>query len=204
MKIKKNKFLYLISPNKIFKSFYIDLKKVLKSDKVAFFQLRLKKESFENKIKIAKKIKKICKDFKVKFLINDDPKLANQINADGCHLGQNDMAINDARKLLKKKIIGVTCHNSMRLAKIAIKNNADYLAFGAFNISKTKKVKFRADVEIIKRLKKLSDIPIVAIGGINNVNYKKLLLNKADFLAISGYIWNNKKLKPIEALKLLK
>jgi len=204
LKIKKNKFLYLISPNKIFKSFYIDLKKVLKSDKVAFFQLRLKKESFENKIKIAKKIKKICKDFKVKFLINDDPKLANQINADGCHLGQNDMVINDARKLLKKKIIGVTCHNSMRLAKIAIKNNADYLAFGAFNISKTKKVKFRADVEIIKRLKKLSDIPIVAIGGINNVNYKKLLLNKADFLAISGYIWNNKKLKPTEAIKLLK
>jgi len=204
LKIKKNKFLYLISPNKIFKSFYIDLKKVLKSDKVAFFQLRLKKESFNNKIKIAKKIKKICKDFKVKFLINDDPKLANQINADGCHLGQNDMAINDARKLLKKKIIGVTCHNSMRLAKIAIKNNADYLAFGAFNISKTKKVKFRADVEIIKRLKKLSDIPIVAIGGINNVNYKKLLLNKADFLAISGYIWNNKKLKPTEAIKLLK
>ena len=204
MKIKKNKFLYLISPNKIFKSFYIDLKKVLKSDKVAFFQLRLKKESFENKIKIAKKIKKICKDFKVKFLINDDAKLANQIDADGCHLGQNDMAINDARKLLKKKIIGVTCHNSMRLAKIAIKNNADYLAFGAFNISKTKKVKFRANVEIIKRLKKLSDIPIVAIGGINNVNYKKLLLNKADFLAISGYIWNNKKLKPTEAIKLLK
>jgi len=204
LKIKKNKFLYLISPNKIFKSFYIDLKKVLKSDKVAFFQLRLKKESFENKIKIAKKIKKICKDFKVKFLINDDPKLANQINADGCHLCQKDMAINDARKLLKKKIIGVTCHNSMRLAKIAIKNNADYLAFGAFNISKTKKVKFRADVEIIKRLKKLSDIPIVAIGGINNVNYKKLLLNKADFLAISGYIWNNKKLKPTEAIKLLK
>jgi thiamine-phosphate pyrophosphorylase len=204
LKIKKNKFLYLISPNKIFKSFYIDLKKVLKTDKVEFFQLRLKKESFENKIKIAKKIKKICKDFKVKFLINDDPKLANQINADGCHLGQNDMAINDARKFLKKKIIGVTCHNSMRLAKIAIKNNADYLAFGAFNISKTKKVKFRADVEIIKRLKKLSDIPIVAIGGINNVNYKKLLLNKADFLAISGYIWNNKKLKPTEAIKLLK
>jgi thiamine-phosphate pyrophosphorylase len=204
LKIKKNKFLYLISPNKISKSFYIDLKKILKSDKVAFFQLRLKKESSNNKIKIAKKIKKICKDFKVKFLINDDPKLANQINADGCHLGQNDMAINDARKLLKKKIIGVTCHNSMRLAKIAIKNNADYLAFGAFNISKTKKVKFRANVEIIKRLKKLSDIPIVAIGGINNVNYKKLLLNKADFLAISGYIWNNKKLKPTEAIKLLK
>ena len=204
MRINKKKFLYLISPNKIYKYFFKDLKSVLNTKKIAFFQLRLKKENQNNKLKIAKKIRKICKDFKVKFLINDDPKLANQINADGCHLGQNDMAINDARKLLKKKIIGVTCHNSMRLAKIAIKNNADYLAFGAFNISKTKKVKFRANVEIIKRLKKLSDIPIVAIGGINNVNYKKLLLNKADFLAISGYIWNNKKLKPTEAIKLLK
>ena len=204
MRTNKDKFIYLISPNKIYKNFYRDLRKVLKTNKIALFQLRLKKDSYDNKIKIAEKVKIICKAFKVKFLINDDPKLAYQVNADGCHLGQNDMAINDARKLLKKKIIGVTCHNSMRLAKIAIRNNANYLAFGAFNISKTKKVKFRANVEIIKRLKKLSDIPIVAIGGINNVNYKKLLLNKADFLAISGYIWNNKKLKPTEAIKLLK
>jgi thiamine-phosphate pyrophosphorylase len=59
-------------------------------------------------------------------------------------------------------------------------------------------------VEVIKKLKKLSDIPVVAIGGINNLNYKKLLLNKADFLAISGYVWNNKKLKPTETIKLLK
>ena len=57
---------------------------------------------------------------------------------------------------------------------------------------------------VIKKLKKLSDIPVVAIGGINNHNYKKLLLNKADFLAISGYVWNNKKLKPTETIKLLK
>src|SRR6056300_1298162 len=151
LKIKKNKFLYLISPNKIFKSFYIDLKKVLKSDKVAFFQLRLKKESFNNKIKIAKKIKKICKNFKVKFVINDDPNLAKQVNADACHLGQNDMSIIDARKILKKKIIGVTCHNSINLAKIANKNNADYIAFGAFNTTKTKKVKYKADIKIIKK-----------------------------------------------------
>ena len=194
MRINKDKFIYLISPNKIYKNFYRDLRKILKSNKIAFFQLRLKKDSYDNKIKIAKKIKIICKAFAVKFLINDDPKLAYQVNADGCHLGQNDMALNDARKILKKKIIGVTCHNSISLAKIAIKNNADYLAFGAFNITKTKKVKFRANLGLIKKLKKLSDIPVVAIGGINNLNYKKLLLNKADFLAISGYIWNNKKL----------
>ena len=204
MRTNKKKFIYLISPNKIYKNFYRDLRKVLKTNKIAFFQLRLKKNSYDNKIKIAKKIKIICKAFAVKFLINDDPKLAFQVNTDGCHLGQNDMAVNDARKLLKKKIIGVTCHNSIRLAKIAIKQKADYLAFGAFNITKTKKVRFKANVGVIKKLKKLSDIPVGAIGGINNLNYKKLLLNKADFLAISGYVWNNKKLKPTEAIRLLK
>ena len=204
LKINKKKFLYLISPNKIVRSFYGDLTKVLRSNKISFFQLRLKKYNFRNKLRIAKKIKKICKKFKVKLLINDDPILAKRIDADGCHLGQKDMNIRDARKLLKKKIIGVTCHNSLRLAKIAIKNKADYLAFGAFNLSKTKKVKFKANVNLIKKLKKTSNIPVVAIGGINNLNYKKLLLNKSDFLAISGYIWNNKKLKPLEAIELIK
>jgi len=204
LKINKKKFLYLVSPNKILESFYGELIKVFRSNKVSFFQLRLKKDTNENKLKIAKKIKKICKKFQVKFLINDDPKLAKKINADGCHIGQKDMNITDARKLLKNKIIGVTCHNSIRLAKIASKNNADYIAFGAFNLTKTKKVKFKANIKIIKKLKKTSNIPVVAIGGINNLNYKKLLLNKADFLAISGYIWNNKKLKPREAIGLLK
>ena len=204
MKINKKKFLYIISPNKILKTFYEDLVAVLRSNKVSFFQLRLKKTNFKHKLKIAKKAKKICKKFKVKLLINDDPVLAKKINADGCHLGQNDMSIRSARKLLKKKIIGITCHNSLRLAKIAIKNRADYLAFGAFYFSKTKKVKFKANLNLIKKLKKSSNIPVVAIGGINNLNYKKLLLNKSDFLAISGYIWNNKKLKPQEAIKLLK
>ena len=203
MRINKKKFLYLISPNKINKYFFRDLKRVLNTNRIAFFQLRLKKENQNNKLKIAKKIQKICKNFKVKFIINDDPNLANQVNADGCHLGQNDMSIIDARKIFKK-IIGITCHNSINLAKTANKNNADYIAFGAFNTTKTKKVKYKADIKIIKKLKKTSRIPVVAIGGINNLNYKKLLLNKADFLAISGYVWNNKKLKPLEAIKLLK
>ncbi len=204
MKVNKKKFLYLISPNKIFESFYRDLIKVLKSNKVSFFQLRLKKDSFENKLKIAKKLRKICKKFKVKLLINDDPVLAKRISADGCHLGQKDMDIKNARKFLKKKIIGVTCHNSLRLAKIASKNNSDYVAFGAFNLSKTKKVKYKANFSLIKKFKKISNKPVVAIGGINNLNYKKLLLNNADFLAISGYVWKNKKFKPFEAVRLLK
>ena len=113
--------------------------KVLKQKRVSFFQLRLKKESFKNKLLIGRKIKKICKNFNVKFLINDDVYLAKKLEADGCHLGQKDLSIFEARKIIGNKIIGITCHNSIRLAKIALKNKADYLAFGAFNSSKTKK-----------------------------------------------------------------
>ena len=204
MKFNKNKFIYIVSPLKIYKSFFSDLINILKLNKVSFFQLRLKKKSFKEKLIIGKKIKRICKKFNVKFLINDDVYLAKQLDADGCHLGQKDMNISDARKLIGNKIIGITCHNSIKLAKIGIKNGADYLAFGAFNSSKTKKTKFKASINLLKTASRITKTPIVAIGGINSKNYKKLLLNKANFLAISGYIWKNKKLKPIEAIKKLK
>ena len=204
MRINKKKFIYLISPKKIRNSFYDDLIKILKLKKVSFFQLRLKNANFKNKLKIAKKIQKICKRYKTKFLINDDVTLAKKLDADGCHLGQKDMSLIHARKILKRKIIGITCHNSTHLAKLAIKDKADYLAFGAFFSSKTKKIKFKANIDLLKKITKLTKIPIVAIGGINSDNYKKLLLNKANFLAISGYIWNNNKLRPIDAIKKIK
>ena len=203
MRINKKKFIYLISPTKINKSFYRDLTKVLQQKKVSFFQLRLKKDSIK-KIIIGEKIKKICKKFNVKFLINDDVFIAKKLNADGCHLGQKDMNIIKARKLIGDKIIGITCHNSIKLSKIAVKNKADYIALGAFNNSKTKKVKYKASLNLLRKVKKITKTPVVVIGGINSINYKNLLLNKANFLAISGYIWNNNKLKPIEAIKLLK
>ena len=204
MRINKKKFVYLISPNKIYSSFYNDLEEVFKSRKVSFFQLRLKNISLKKKLLIGYKVKQICKKQRIKFLINDDVFLAKKLSSDGCHLGQKDMKISKARKIIKKKIIGITCHNSIKLAKSAIKDKADYLAFGAFNVSKTKKTKFKANMGLLKKIKKITKTPIVAIGGINSDNYKKLLLNKANFLAISGFIWNNKKLKPKDAIKELK
>ena len=201
MKIHNKKFIYLISPNKIEnESFYNSLNLVLRSKKVKFFQLRLKKGSIKKKVTIAKKILKICKKNKVKFIINDNPKLALKVNAHGCHLGQKDMNILEAKKILKNKIIGVTCHNSIKLARNALLNGADYIALGAFFKTKTKKVIHKADVKILKKIKKFIKLPIVAVGGVNVNNYKKLLLNKADFLAISGYIWSNKKFKPHKAI----
>ena len=204
MKINKKKFIYLISPTKITELFYGELENILKLKKISFFQLRLKNEKFTKKLSIAKKIKRLCRKYKVKFIVNDDVLLAKKSNADGCHLGQKDMKLSEARKILKKKIIGITCHNSIKLAKLAVEHNADYVAFGAFYFSKTKKVKFKANINLLNRAKRMINTPIVAIGGMNSKNYRKLLLNNANFLAISGYVWKNKKLKPIEALKKIK
>ena len=166
--------------------------------------MRFKKYSYKKKIIIGKKIKKICKKNNVKFLVNDDPELSKRLNADGCHLGQKDMSITEARKIVGNKIIGITCHNSINLAKAAIRGKANYIAFGAFFSTKTKKVKYKATIKILDKVKKLTRIPIVAIGGINISNYKKLLLNNANLLAISGYVWNNKKYKPFEAIEKIK
>ena len=204
MRINKKKFIYLISPNKIYPQFYFNLKKILKTGKISLFQLRLKKYSLTQKIIIGKKIHQICRKNGVKFLVNDDPLLSKKLNADGCHLGQKDMSLKEARKIVGDKIIGITCHNSVKLAKVAIKDKASYIAFGAFFSTSTKKVKFKATTKILNKVKNLTKTPIVAIGGINFNNYKKLLLNNANLLAISSYVWNNKKYKPLETIEKLK
>ena len=198
MRVSKKRFIYLISPNKIKKSFYNNLNVVLSSNLISFFQLRLKQYSLIERKEIGIKIKKICKKYKVKLIVNDDPNLAKEISADGCHLGQSDMNIQRARKILRKKIIGITCHNSKKLIRHAVKDGANYIAIGAFFKSKTKKINYFAKPSLISWVKRLTKLPVVIIGGITNKNFRKLLLHKPDFLAISGGIWDK---KPAKAIK---
>ena len=125
--------LYLISPDKIKKDFYNNLDKILASKKVKYFQLRLKKYPISEILKIGKKIKKITKKHNVKFIMNDSAIIASKIGADGCHLGQSDGSIKNARKILKNgKIIGITCHGSKSLILNAIKEKSSNLALGSF------------------------------------------------------------------------
>ena len=198
------RLIYLISPNKIYPNFYKDLEKVLSSKKVFFFQLRLKNKSKNLIIKIAKRIKKITKKNKVKFIINDDSKLAKEVSADGCHIGQLDNTVRSARKYIKKKIIGVTCHNSKELALKAYEDKADYLAFGSFFKSRLKPKAKKADLKILFWAKKKIKKPIVVIGGITDKNYKKLIKAGANYIAISTFIWNNPFLKPEDVIKKFK
>ena len=198
------RFVYLISPEKINQNFYNSLDKVLSYGNVEFFQLRLKKIRKNSILKIAIKIKKITHKHKVKFIINDDYILASKVKTDGCHLGQLDGSIKVARNKLKKKILGVTCHGSKTLAKNALKNKADYLAFGSFFKSKLKPYAKKTNFSILKWAKQNIKKPIVVIGGINNLNYKKLIKSGAKYIAISSYIWDNPKLKPVFAIRKFK
>ena len=126
------RLIYLISPDNINQNFYNDLDNVLSFKNVKFFQLRLKKIRKKKYLNKSKKIRKITAKHKVKFIINDYFILTSKIKADGCHMGQLDGSFKDARKRLKTKLLGITCHNSKTLAKIAIKNKADYVALDPF------------------------------------------------------------------------
>ena len=195
---------YLISPNKINQNFYTSLDKVLSFKNVNFFQLRLKHVSQKKLINICKKIKRITDKHKVKFIINDNYTITSKIKAIGCHMGQQDGPFKIARKKLKGKILGITCHNSKVLANKAISHNADYIAFGSFFKSRLKPNAKRANLEVLKWAKKNINKPIVVIGGINNTNYKRLIKAGAKYIALSSFIWDNPKLKPEQAIKKFK
>ena len=198
------RLVYLISPNKINQNFYTNLDKVLLFKNVKFFQLRLKNVSQKKLVNICNKIIKITTKHKVKFIINDNYALTAKIKANGCHMGQQDGSFKIARKKLKGKILGITCHNSKILAKEAIERSADYIAFGSFFKSKLKPSAKRASLNILRWAKKNTKKPIVVIGGINNINYKKLMKAGAKYIALSSYIWDNPKLKPEQAIRKFK
>jgi len=201
------KFIYLISPEKIInhKSFLKKLENIFSSNIVKFFQLRIKNQKKNSIIILGKKILRLTKKYQVSFIVNDDPYIAKIINADGCHLGQQDMSINFAKKILRNNsIIGVTCHDSKILATKAIMNKASYLAFGAFYPTKTKKTKYRAKLSLLKWAKKQFKKPIIAIGGINQNNFKKILNSGADYIACSASIWKSEFKNPLTAVNMFK
>ena len=195
------RLIYLISPNKVNKNFFTSLDKVLSFNNVRFFQLRLKNVGQKKFINISKKIRKITAKHKVKFIINDNYNLTSKIKANGCHMGQHDGSFKIARKKLKGKILGITCHNSKVLANEAIGLKADYIAFGSFFKSRLKPSAKRANLNILKWANKNIKKPIVVIGGINNINYKRLIKAGAKYIALSSFIWDNPKLKPEQAIK---
>jgi thiamine-phosphate pyrophosphorylase len=184
--------LYLISPPAIDAGFADQLIAALDAGPVAAFQLRLKGIEDHRIAKLAPPLQEICRARDVAFIVNDSIGLAKRLGADGVHLGQEDGAVEDARAALGRDAqIGVTCHDSRHLAMEAGEAGADYVAFGAFFPTTTKETKHVADPALLGWWRTLTGIPCVAIGGITPENGAALVKAGADFLAVSGAVWND-------------
>jgi thiamine-phosphate pyrophosphorylase len=193
--------LYLISPPSIvLADFALQLEQALAASKRAkAFQLRLKNADDNQIVEAAKTLLPLCRAHDVAFILNDRPDLAVQCGLDGVHLGQDDMSIADARKIVGENlVIGLSCHASRHMAMEAGEQGADYVAFGAFYPT-TSKPQEKVDKwgaptpDIITWWAELTTIPCVAIGGITPENAKPLVDAGADFVAAITAVWNHPK-----------
>jgi thiamine-phosphate pyrophosphorylase len=199
--------IYLISPPQLnLESFSQELLKVVKTNKIPIFQLRLKNYHNSEIKKIAQELKKICDDHNVLFFINDDLQLAVEIDASGVHLGIDDINYSQQISLIKKNhqklIVGVSCYDSKKLALEAKEQGADQISFGAFFASPTKISRGSPKIDLIDWAKENLNLPIIGIGGINQQNYQILVDKKIDYLALISYVWNHP-ISPVEAIKKL-
>ena len=202
--------LYLISPLDVSGDFPDRLARALDAradhhHRVAAFQFRVKDMSEHEAARLAEPLQRICAEHEVAFIVNDSISLAKRLGADGVHLGQDDMArdggVSEARKALGKDAqIGVTCHGSKHLGMEAGDAGADYVAFGAFYPTTTKRVEHHAEPEILTWWQSLFEIPCVAIGGITPQNLAPLVKAGADFIAVSGAVWNGDEAANVVAL----
>lgn len=185
--------LYLITPPVIdLAAFSTALKQALDAGPVAALQLRLKGASDDAVLRAADALKPICASADVALIINDRADLARASGADGVHLGQGDGDVRAARTLLGADAqIGVTCHASRHLAMEAGEAGADYVAFGAFYPSQTKQATVPADIAVLSWWAQVMELPCVAIGGITVDNAAPLVEAGADFLAVSGGVWQH-------------
>jgi thiamine-phosphate pyrophosphorylase len=194
--------LYLISPLDVGGEFPQRLERALEAGGglVTAFQLRIKDLDQHEAARLAQPLQAICAAHDVAFIVNDSVPLAKRIGADGVHLGQDDGDPREARQVLGLEAqIGVTCHASRHLAMEAGDAGADYVAFGAFFDSTTKPSEHRADTEMLEWWSGLFEIPCVAIGGITPDNCRPLVAAGADFLAVSGAVWNGDEAAAIKA-----
>ena len=185
--------LYLISPLDVGGDFPARLERAIVAGEgaVAAFQFRVKEIDQHEAARLAAPLQEICAAHEVAFIVNDSIALAKRLKADGVHLGQGDGDVKEAREELGRQAqIGVTCHDSRHLAMQAGEAGADYVAFGAFFPTSTKETEYRAEPELLSFWQGLFEIPCVAIGGITPDNCAPLVEAGADFLAVSGAVWN--------------
>lgn len=139
----------------------------------------------------ASSLARLCREFHVPLIINDHADLADEVGADGVHLGRDDARITEARlRIGRDKIIGISCYNRLEYALQAEQQGADYVAFGAFFASVTKLDTVPAPIDLLRQARRNLSVPIVAIGGITPENAAQLLGTGADAVAVSNALFN--------------
>lgn len=153
-----------------------------------FIQYREKQLSKRESYKIALQLREITRKYSAVLIINDDIDIALAVDADGVHLGQEDFPVQIARKILgESKIIGLSTH-SLKQAEEAQGSGADYIAIGPIFRSTTKDVREPLGPDIIKEIKKISRLPVIAIGGIDEENVSDVIKAGADGAAVISAI----------------
>lgn len=184
--------LYLITPPVIddLAAFGHALAAALDAGDVAALQVRLKDAPEAVIAAVVDLVTPICHGRDVAVILNDDPVLAKKLGCDGVHVGQSDMSLTEARRIMgPNAMIGVTCHDSRHLAMEAAEHGADYVAFGAFYPTATKDAPTRAEPEILTIWQETMQVPCVAIGGVTADNAGTLARAGADFVAVSAGVW---------------
>lgn len=156
----------------------------------AVLQYRNKLAEAPLQLEQAAALREMTRRFGTTFIVNDDVQLAVRVSADGVHLGVDDGDINAARAILgRDKLIGASCYNRAPLALEAVRQGADYVAFGAFFPSRVKPGAVTAPVSMLTAARRELKVPIVAIGGITVENGRQLVAAGADALAVISALW---------------
>lgn len=159
------------------------VKEALKAG-ASIVQYRNKTKSDEEVEEVCRALQELCSEHNVPFIIDDRPHLAAKIHADGIHIGKDDMPIQEARKIFPKGIIGVSCYGSIRKAKEAQDEGADYVAFGSFFPSPTKPHSGVISLNVLHKAKESVEIPVCAIGGISQTNIGEVAATRTDMISV--------------------
>lgn len=186
-----NSRLYLVTSNELGIDLFYAVKEALKAG-IGLLQYREKDRRKRSYLENALRLKELCVKYNTKYIVNDNPWAALHVNADGVHIGQEDISLTEATKIVRNKIIGVTCY-TLEQALEAQDYGASYIGMHLWNSSKTKPLSECSSppigTELFKEVCANVNIPCVAIGGINESNIEEVLNNGADYIAmVSGIL----------------
>ncbi len=157
---------------------------------IAALQYRNKSANQEQRRMESAQLQQLCKQHDVPFIINDDPELAQELDADGIHLGREDGDCHKARLHIgPNRLIGISCYNELIRADSAVTQGANYIAFGAMFPTTTKTNTVAASTGLIREAKQRYTVPVVAIGGITPDNCEPVIDAGADLLAVISSVW---------------